>query len=164
MSQTQSIYIELGGQSVAYSLSYEYQFATVLPPRPFIRSGLEVIPVFLESHRDRIGLAVPLETGLIFGRKKHHFEISTSAIFFREIDEKSRYTNINGPFTGYDEYIIKSVGILWHNRIGYRFQKPQGGNVFRIGFTPVNAYLNPKRKKSNWEFWPWGGICYGISF
>ncbi len=50
-------------------------------------------------------------------------------------------------------------------RIGYRYQKPEGRFVFRLGFTPWLIYskyfLEPDK---TYEFKPWAGIACGFSF
>lgn len=52
-------------------------------------------------------------------------------------------------------------------RIGYRFQKPKGKWLFRIGYMPwsnnfVSSEQNGKENKPEW--YSWGGITLGYAF
>jgi hypothetical protein len=48
-------------------------------------------------------------------------------------------------------------------RIGYRFQNPDGGWLFRIGFTPFISYFNDYVGADH-LIYPFGGISLGYSF
>ena len=48
-------------------------------------------------------------------------------------------------------------------RVGYRYQKPEGGFFFRIGYTPF--FNVPVRDGKNWSFNPYmAGVSFGKSF
>lgn len=48
-------------------------------------------------------------------------------------------------------------------RIGYRYQKPEGGFFFRVGYTPI--FILPTGGREGWIFEPrFAGISFGKSF
>jgi hypothetical protein len=155
--QTQSIYAELGGQSVLYSINYEYKFAEKNKKALFLRGGIMAIPTtaFAET---RVEIGMPLEAGYVLGEKNHHFEVSTSIFMITEAKNTNLVGSTNQPSGG------TTMTYLWMNRIGYRYQKPDGHFLFRAGFTPVNARLNFAKTDNFLGFFPHGGICLGYTF
>ncbi len=48
-------------------------------------------------------------------------------------------------------------------RVGYRYQKPEGGFFFRLGYTPI--IILPTGGREGWVFEPrFAGISFGKSF
>ncbi|MEB2786427.1 hypothetical protein [Algoriphagus persicinus] len=57
--------------------------------------------------------------------------------------------------------VVFSAGIPV--RIGYRYQKPEGGFFFRVGYTPF--FIVPVRAGKRWSIDPyWAGVSFGKSF
>lgn len=82
----------------------------------------------------------------VLGKKKSHLELGLG---FAGLFDKSGYdigiSNANYPFAGYEpepsrwEYTMKLPSVT----IGYRYQKPEGGFVFRSGISsPEGVYLS----------------------
>ncbi|PZV80344.1 hypothetical protein CLV31_112111 [Algoriphagus aquaeductus] len=78
--------------------------------------------------------AILIEVSGLLGRGKHHFKlgiggtphIATSLNFNAETSELE------------DKLVFSSLIPL---RIGYRYQKPEGGFFFRVGYTPFSKFL-----------------------
>ncbi|MFC4872559.1 hypothetical protein [Negadavirga shengliensis] len=74
---------------------------------------------------------VPLEVSALWGKSKHHLEIGTGIMPYLEpvprLDpETSRRIS--------DKLILSAELPI---RVGYRYQKPEGGFFFRIGYVPA---------------------------
>ncbi len=86
--------------------------------------------------------------GSIIGKGNHHgdFGIGLTGITSNNIE----------PYT----FGVKKNRLLAVPRISYRYQKPTGGLMLRVGFTPTvdlsSVSVNP--------FGPWFGLAIGYSF
>lgn len=126
-----SIYVELGGNSLAYSLNYDYTFSLAENTKLAVGAGLGYYTMHSYANgptptETNLFFFTP-EANLLFGKKSHHLEMGASLLLF-------------------------AFPAL---RIGYRYQRPQGGFLFRVGFTPFVPNL---------DFVPWGGISFGYTF
>ena len=116
-----SVYVELGGNSIVYSLNYDYTFSLSESSKLAIGSGFEYVVMDSYANPDihtpeaQPFLFVTPAVNLLLGKKSHHLEIGMSAIYLT----------------------IPSA------RIGYRYQPAKGGFLFRIGFTPIVAIPFP---------------------
>ena len=108
-----SIYVELGGNSIFYSLNYDYLFSLSENGKLAVGAGLEYLTMgsYDNSYAplSKSFLLVTPAVNLLLGKKSHHLEVGMSAIYFS----------------------IPSA------RIGYRYQPAKGGFLFRIGYTPI---------------------------
>jgi hypothetical protein len=112
-----SVYVELGGNSIVYSLNYDYTFSLSESTKLAIGAGFEYLIMnssfFSNSpysaHQDKPFLFITPAVNLLCGKKSHHLELGISAIYLA----------------------------LPSARIGYRYQPAKGGFFFRIGYTPV---------------------------
>lgn len=133
-----SVFLELGGNALAYSLNYDYRFAECVSAR----GGFTYLGGSLFGGSGSI-LLLPLMANYLTGSGSSHLEVGIGTILgsagagFRNLDE-----NVSG--------IVGFTGTL-----GYRLQPRDGGFHFRIGFTP--AYVAG-------FFLPWAGIGFGASF
>jgi hypothetical protein len=133
-----SLYIELGGNAGYYSINYDIIFYQRGSFQCGWRNGFSLLPII------NLPIFIPLEVNTLFGKSKHHFECGlgyTPAIFIGETEDKYR-----------DIILV---------RLGYRYQKPDGGFLFRIGFTPGISNINDNHE---YRFGPWFGISIGKSF
>ena len=135
-----TFFVELLGNAAIYSLNYERFFTPQL--------GLRVGGSFLRGQNtegDDVSVGfLPVMATYLLGEGNSHFEtglgigIVTASADIEEVDEE---------FSGSDVYGTATLG--------YRYQKPTGGVIFRAGFTPVFAGGN---------LIPWAGISVGYAF
>ena len=131
-----SVYIELLGNGVIYSLGYERIFWSDNIYRFSTMSGFSYYIWELYFSQ---------QINLLIG-KKNNFELGFGCTLpiVEPIQDGS------------------NMSYLFFYRIGYRYQKEDGGMFFRIGFTPFSGRdLHPPK---NWPVWPWGGITVGWMF
>lgn len=100
--------------------------------------------------------AIPLEVSALYGKSNHHLELG-----FGFTSYLSRTLEINSEtFEFNDKVVFDSLIPL---RIGYRYQKPEGGFFFRVGYTPF--FNVPVGEGKSWSFDPyWAGVSFGKSF
>lgn len=136
-----SIYFEALGNGGLYSVNYDRLFTDNFGARVGFMYISE-IDFFFVSEEDL--LLIPATINYLLGNK-HKFElgvglvlasVSSTGVFGFESGESS--SNVVGTAT-----------------IGYRYQKPKGGFLFRAGFTPLF--------NSN-GFQPYAGVSIGVSF
>jgi hypothetical protein len=134
-----SIYLELLGNGVFYSINYDREFNDYLG----MRVGLSYLPgvsTAFSTTEDIIMIPVMINTFIGNGNSK--FELGAGIVY-----EGFTHSTIFGSS---DSQIIITT------TIGYRYQQKAGGLIFRIGFTPLiteRGYILP-----------FGGISIGTSF
>jgi hypothetical protein len=140
-----AIYLEMGGNAYVYSLNYERIFL----PKKYIkvgaRAGISVLP---KNNLTAPYPIVPLEVIALTGKRNHHFETGIGLT----------------PFIGYvtydgargSDYERERLQAATTFRLGYRYQKPEGGFMLRAGYMPI---LNPDGYMIFWA-----GISIGKSF
>ena len=140
-SKPNSLYIELLGNGGLYSVNYDRLFTENLGGRIGVMylSSLD----FIFSSVDNL-LLVPITLNYFVGNN-HKLELGGGVVIVSAdkigsfgINTRSGGTAIGGTAT-----------------IGYRYQKSDGGFLFRIGFTPIF---------SDTDFVPSGGLSLGFSF
>jgi hypothetical protein len=141
-----SLYFELFGSGGLYSINYERQVAAKL----YGRLGLTTFQLtdFLGPETetsDRI-TAFPVMITYLSGNGNSHFEIAGGGLF----GVKSE-TNVN-------QKIIDLIAF-----IGYRYQPPVKGLMFRVGLTPFFSLDNDANYPDN-GFFISGGIGIGYHF
>ncbi|WP_202928090.1 hypothetical protein [Cyclobacterium salsum] len=157
-----AVYLEVGGNAGRYAASYA---------RIFHQKGkfkLSASAGFSMWRDDRSELpyntskavhwlpTLPLEISALFGRSSHHLEMGTGIMaYLTVIGEQDQNTS---QFR--DKVTLDAVVPL---RVGYRYQKPEGGFFFRVGYTPfISLDFNNEGFR---KFIPlWGGISLGKSF
>jgi hypothetical protein len=133
-----SLYLELAGNAGYYSINYDIIFYQKGNFKIDWRNGFSLLPII------NLPIFFPFEVNTLFGKSKHHLECGlgyTPVIFLGETDKKYR-----------DIFLF---------RLGYRYQKPEGGFLFRMGFTPGISNIN---EDAEYRFGPWFGISIGKSF
>ena len=99
---------------------------------------------------------LPLEISAFLGKSKHHLEIGTGITPYLSVTVR------RGPD------ILRSsdkvyLGAYIPLRLGYRYQKPEGGFFFRVAYTPF--YRFPINSEGSNNFSPiFAGISLGKSF
>jgi len=140
-----SIYFELFGNGLIYSLGYERIIWSKDIHKLSTAIGFSYQPPFTHDGSDTYYF-IPSEINYLIG-KKHHFELGLGITF---------------PLHQKNVRHISDIGYVLFSRIGYRYQKEEGGELFRIGFTPFKA-IDPS-PYWNFPIMPWGGITAGWTF
>lgn len=136
-----SIYFEALGNGGLYSVNYD----RLLTDNFGIRAGfmyLSKIDIFFVAAEDILIFPATLN---FFVGEKHKLELGAGLVF-------ASVSNTSAFGFKSDSGGSNIVGTA---TIGYRYQKPDGGFLFRIGFTPLFG---------TGGFEPWGGISLGFSF
>ena len=127
-----AIYIELAGPGVLYSVNYEHHLTKNLS----IRTGfsiwsidsLDLMAIQIKNLKFR---SFPLMVNYLIGKGASHLELGLGI----------QPTFLKGDFDTF--YFIrandsgKGKSILGLSTIGYRYQKVEGGLIFRIGISPA---------------------------
>ena len=131
-------YLELGGNGIIPTINYERQLAE----QWFGRIGFSFVASVEADGDDDITFVVPVMVNyLTHPAGKHHFEAGAGVAYFGGDSQDL--------FDEHDEPLSNLTGTV---TLGYRYQKPGRGFVFRAGFTPVfydSGIL------------PWGGLSAG---
>jgi hypothetical protein len=136
-----TFFVELGGNALVYSVNYERFFTPKL--------GVRVGGMYLRADDDagtEVGVGLfPVMGTYLLGVGNSHFETGAGiGIATAGVDE----TDVGGDDWG--DSAVYLTGTL-----GYRYQKPEGGVIFRAGFTPIFADGN---------LLPWVGVSVGYAF
>lgn len=139
-SQPNSVYFEVLGNGGLYSINYDRLFTENLGGRIGVMyfnadwfAFFNDVDIFL----------IPITLNYCIGTGKHKLELGAGGVIGL----------VNAGFFGSNP--TSGSGVVWTGTIGYRYQKNNGGFMWRIGFTPL---FNSK------DFLPWGGISMGYSF
>lgn len=142
-----SIFLELGGNGLLYSLNYDHKF--------FDHASARIGGMYLPLSADdpstfdgRISMIfVPIMANYLVGNGNSRLEIGGGVTVVR----------VDGGGTVENEQIddFRGAGAVFTGTIGYRLQPRNGGFLFRIGFTPLFAPDG---------FLPWAGLSLGATF
>lgn len=141
-----SLYLEFFGSGGLYSINYERQVSSTF----YGRFGLATF-----KSTDYLGdgpevatriTTFPVMITYLSGEGKSHFEIAGGMLFGIKSEADVNYK------------IIDMIAF-----IGYRYQPPVKGLVFRIGFTPFLSLDNDANYPDN-NFFPSAGISIGYHF
>lgn len=154
----QNIQLEAGGFSVIYSIGYEHTFKPFQGKTPFVRLGVGYIPL-----EDEKAYLIPFEMGIFLGEGNNHLELGlgVNTQLWRE-----RYVSSSRFSRRYREPDYEVFNFMY--RVGYRYQKPEGGFVFRAGFTPVFGWSDSDAHREEpstvFTHFPWLGVSFGYAF
>ena len=180
-----TLYFEVFGQAMYNAFSYDRLYRTDKKIKTSITVGLTIIP-----SGELFVLATPVAYNFLFGKKKHHLELGLgiTPLFIREgkVTVSRSYTDVNNVnqaenFIGHrNNYFLYATP-----KLGYRFQKPEGGIFYRITLTPPTAgisyfgetrggqqdaefkkyaevrYFKSAAMWDGFKIYPWGGISIG---
>ena len=139
-----ALYFELFGQGVLYSFNYDYRIS----PDFSVRAGFTSWGVGFWAGRFQF-TGFPLMINHLSGTNKGHFE---AGIGLMPVVLKFQ-GGADSPFYASDgDGTITSI--IGTATLGYRYQPPQGGFVFRAGITPMVGQ----------RFILIGGISAGFAF
>lgn len=139
-----SVYLEIVGIGGYGSLNYE---RIVLERNRFkfgLRIGVSTYNISDYTTKFNPDIIIPISVNGLYGNN-HIIEFGIGSTISNIVQASSsnwkpeRVTNINANFT-----------------IGYRYQKKQGGVIFRCSYTPIIEFYK--------YFRHWGGISIGYAF
>ena len=141
-----AFYVELLGNGLIYSVNYDRRLTDNLAGRvgfAFVSGE--------DSDGDRASIVIaPVMGSYLFGEGNSHFEAGLGVLLASASVEDVG----SGDEDWFDETVEGST-VLGTGVLGYRYQRPDGGFVFRVGLTPVFTTS---------DFAPWFGISFGYGF
>ena len=146
-----TVFAEIGGNAILYSINYDRLFNISKKFKLSSRIGIHYTNKFpLQYYRT---LCIPIEiSGLysIYG-SKHFVEIGSGLSYLNSYDRITDHT---------EDLIILAL------RLGYRYQKPEGGLFVKIGFVPLYDWLvfNPDPAVPHHTWFLSGGLGIGYTF
>ncbi|MBI4930746.1 MAG: hypothetical protein HY841_08290 [Bacteroidetes bacterium] len=176
-----TIYAELGGQAGIYSLNYDRIFRVNKKVKNSVSFGLELFP----SRYDFI-LFTPVSYNFLFAKKNSHLELGIGLTIFSNRYKVNPNTYYTSPYISNSTIGRGTDYILFASpKIGYRYQRLQGGIFFKVAFSPIInivAYYGSAKFKNESQFnqtgsfhffepfgslghvLPWAGISIGYTF
>lgn len=144
-----SLYLDIMGTGGWYSLNYERIVYSKDKLGLGISSGASVTHLRDFDRRFNPDFSIPVSLNAFYG-KNHHLEAGIGTTFASVVraDEDysaQRYLNVNLTMT-----------------LGYRYQKPEGGFLFRAAYTPIIPVY--RQITENGEFKNWFSLSFGYSF
>lgn len=127
-----AVYVELGGPALIYSVDYERRFLPVLGARV----GAGVVPLCM-FHGCSALVMVPASAVFLLGGGNHHVELGAGVSVALIRDDDARF-------------VVPQVG--------YRYEHPLGGLIFRAMVTPLIRLTKPS------DTLPWAGLSAGYSW
>ena len=121
-----TIYTEYCGQGFWNSLSFDRLYRIDKKIKTSITAGVTLLPLYKKMNI--FVAAIPVSYNWIFGRKNNHLELGAGLTYYSETS-KMQYSDIA---------LIRVTNsyLYFTPKIGYRFQKHDGGFFFRITLTP----------------------------
>ena len=143
-----SIYLELGGNALVYSVNYE----RIMPAGAALRAGLSYMSVSASSGSAAANASVvgiPL-TFSYLGRGTGSLKL--------ELGAGASFEKFSGSSSvGFGNDIKAGAFVPLATFIaGIRIAPPKGGFTFKLAFTP---FYHPDT-----GFFPWGGMSFGMAF
>lgn len=150
-----AVYLDLGGNAGQYAFSYGRVFHQKGKLKLSASAGFSMWYQGSGSNTRWLP-AIPVELTAFYGKSNHHMELGAGV------------TSYLGSILYFDQETFETVdkvvfGAILPVRIGYRYQKPEGGFFFRVGYTPL---INiPIREGKTWNLEPrFAGLSFGKSF
>ncbi|MFB6320223.1 hypothetical protein [Saccharicrinis sp. FJH54] len=142
-----SVYMELGGNGMTYTFNVDHWIRSESGVAIVPRVGYGYTPSNLFNGEDSF-FAFPLELSFLVPVKNYnnYLEVAFGTTFIRAFGE-----SITNDKT-------KSSII----RAGYRYQKPEGGFLFRAGLLAVYNFYNGSSGRTKLQ--PWVGLSFGYAF
>lgn len=137
-----TVYIEAFGQGLYNSLSFDRLGNIDKKVKTSFSAGITLIP-----SSELSVFAIPVSYNYLFGQGNHHLELGLgfTPMYLKSsgIHASIGYTDANGV-AQYDEFIgyTNEFYSFFTPKVGYRYQKPDGGIFFRATFTPPVAGFN----------------------
>lgn len=137
-----SIYLELLGNGIIYSVNYDRMFCNNVSGR----IGMTYFPALTSFFTTTENIFImPVTLNYFIGDGNSKLELG-AGIVYAQATLSTIFSNEEESASGIAETVI----------IGYRYQQSEGGFLFRIGFTPFFRF--------DGGLYPFGGISIGTSF
>ena len=134
MEAKSSIYLELLGSGILYSVNYEYFIKDDMPLRTGVgRWSFETF--FFED----VHTTIPLTFSILKGEGNHKLELGGGCLFHRiysEVEPLSIGSPSDSILNKFREHEVYLLGYLL-GVVGYRYQKSKRGILFRLTYTPA---------------------------
>jgi hypothetical protein len=143
-----TVYMELAGSGLLYSVNYDRYLLIDNKMRFSSTIGFWYIP-YIEAFTDfsyMIGSVVGFNT--LFGTQKHFFELGVNVAYMNMKDTEDNYFH-----TSYLPI-----------RIGYRYQKDEGGLFLRASLMPIVAIIQDVDAEFLYPVTPHFAVGLGYSF
>ncbi|MFC0877074.1 hypothetical protein ACE01N_10790 [Saccharicrinis sp. FJH2] len=142
-----SIYVELGGNGMTYTFNMDHWFRMESGVAIAPRAGYGYTPSKLFNGEDSF-FAFPFELSFLmpFKNYNNYLDVSPGITFIR----------------AFGEYLTNDKMKALTIRAGYRYQKPEGGFLFRAGLLGIYNFYTGSSGRSNWQ--PWVGLSFGYAF
>jgi hypothetical protein len=151
-----AVYLEVGGSSGRYAINYSKIFHQKGKLKLNASAGFSMWRNEKLDSRTSWLPVIPLELTALYGKSNHHLEMGFGFTSFLG----TSLDLVSGSFEFREKVVLDAFIPL---RVGYRYQKPEGGFFFRVGYTPIIDF--PPRTGGNWSFNPyWAGVSFGKSF
>ncbi len=181
-----TIFLEAGGQSLFYSLNYDRLFRIHKKIQNNFELGLSIIP---KNKNSDYVISTPVSCNFLIGKSNNKLEIGIglTAMFVRKFSYSQ--PDYDDPFGNkYIHFYEKNEkSIYFSPKIGYRFQKADGGFFFKAMVTPIIPftfssfikernvdvqtifvpYYYSKRQQTSFtkgDFYSWLGFSLGYTF
>jgi hypothetical protein len=148
-----TIFLELAGNGGFYSLNYD---RILLEKAKWKLAGRIGAMYYREElnyldYNHSLKIAVPIEASYLRGKGDHYLELG--------IGMTPWYEN----YKDFDASEISHIVLLSSARLGYRYQKKEGGMFLKAGFTPLLQFKNKVYENGSSIFFPWGGLAIGFT-
>ena len=156
-TSSNSVYLELLGNGLFYSINYDHLFTESFGGR--VGAGY-ISPAWVSTG------TFPLMAYYLIGSGNSKLELGLGANVILQPENQSF------SFASAEDEEFEGTGVLGTATVGYRYQRAEGGIVFRVGLTPffgnfVKETLLPSYqyvKEDVFRFRLWGGISVGYAF
>ncbi|WP_146260455.1 hypothetical protein [Algoriphagus chordae] len=140
------IFLEIGGNAGQYAFNYGRLFYQKESFKLTVNVGFSLWMDPIENSTVW-NPALPLELSALLGKSKHNFEFGVGLTPYLEADitssfESGELVQTKGP---------RNLASILPFRIGYRYQKPEGGLLFRVGYTPFFKFSNSSDEKIEFQ-------------
>lgn len=146
-----TVFAEIGGNGILYSINFDRLFNVSNKFKISSRIGIHYTNTFpLQYYRT---FCIPIEISGLYPiyRNKHFIEFGSGLSYLNSYDRTTSHT---------EDIIVIAL------RLGYRFQKPEGGLFVKIGFVPIYDWLvfNPDPAVPHHSWLLSGGLGIGYTF
>jgi hypothetical protein len=151
-----SVYLELAGNAGRYAFNYGRIIHQKGKLKLNASAGFSMWRDQINNFKTIWLPVIPLEVSALYGKSNHHLELG-----FGVTSYLSRTLDFNPESLELEDKVVFDAFIPL--RVGYRYQKPEGGFFFLVGYTPI--FILPTGGREGWIFEPrFAGVSFGKSF
>jgi hypothetical protein len=166
-----SVYLEVYGQGYYNSICFDRLYNMNKKVKTSVTAALTLVPYFSRHNDYLFVIGVPVSYNWLFGKRKSHLELGLGLTVSSQT---------------YNDFYLSETGarmttnyIYLTPKIGYRFQKPQGGFFFRACLTPLYDLYKSNQFKDRFtkfpaplafqqqmntrQLYPWLGLSFGYT-